>query len=131
MKLNFEKLLPQATLRIRIKKNDDKEIFAEDLLPNGIIIKPTRLKNTINLIGYKILLQPNGIFVEIEYLGNGNGYQNWMDAPYIIYKKTHWYKENNTYNNYMNAYKWNKWNSIIKNEKNPSNAQVQIMVLSK
>lgn len=129
--LNYEKLLPHATLRILLKKNDDKEVFEEDLLPNGIIIKPMRLKTTINLTGYKILLPPNGIFVEIEYLGDDNAYQNWMDAPYIIYKKTHKYKENNTYNNYMNAYKWNKWNSIIKNEKNPSNAQVQIKVLSK
>ena len=131
LKLNFEKLLPNATLRIRFKRNNDKEVFSEDLLPNGIIIKPTRLKTTINLTGYKILLPPNGIFVDIEYLGDGNVYQNWMDAPYIIYKKTQRYKDNNTYNNYMNAYKWNKWNSIIKNEKNPSNAQVQIIVLSK
>ncbi len=131
VKLNFDKLLPNASFRIRIKKNDNKDNFKDDLIPGGIVITPTKLRTKIDLLKFKIFIPENGFFVDIDYLGDGNNYMNWMDAPYIIYKKSHKYNESNTYTNYMDGYKWNQVNSILKNEQNPSNAQIQIKVLSK
>lgn len=131
VKLHFEKLIPNASFRVRFKKiNEDKSI-GDELLQGGVIIKPKKLKQIINLSEYKILLPKYGIFVFLDFLGDGKIYANRMSSPYIVYACTTNFNEYNTFNNFMDAYKWNKWNHIIRNEKNPSNVQIQIKVLHK
>lgn len=129
--LHFEKIVPNATFRVRLKKYDQNGTIGDDLLPNGILIKPTRQKTSVNLIDFKIPIYKYGIFVAIDYLGDGNFYEKWMDAPYNILRNTHKYVQYNTYSNFMDAYKWNKLSSLIRNENNPSNAQIQVEILYK
>lgn len=129
--LHFEKIVPNATFRIRLKKYDQNGDIGEDLLQNGILIKPMKKRTSVNLIDYKIPFYKYGVFVAVDYLGDGNAYEKWMNAPYNILKKTHKYDQYNTYSNFMDAYKWNKLSSQIRNENYPSNAQIEVEILYK
>lgn len=131
VKLHFYKLVPNASFRLRIKKINEDGTIGDELIPNGVVIIPKKLKPVISLIEYGIMLPKSGIFVVIDYLGDGSNYSNRILAPPIKYTCTTRYSEQNTYTNYMDAYKWNHWKTILRNEKNPPNVQIQIKVLHK
>ena len=129
VQLHFEKLVTNATFRLRIKKINKDQNIGEELLPEGIVIKPNSLKPIINLSEYDIPLTEYGVFVFIDYLGDGKNYSNRIYATPIKYALTNRHTGYNTFNNFMDAYKWNRWNVILRDEKNPQNAQIQIKVL--
>ncbi len=131
VRLHFEKILPNASFRIRIKKLQDDGSFGDDLLPNGIVFKPSKMKTTIDLLEYKLLFPKNGVFVDVMYLGDGSSYPDRMNSPHIMYRLTTRKPGFKTYTNLMDAYKWNRSSIIHPKEIYPQNAQIQITVLSK
>lgn len=130
VKLHFDKLLPDATFRVRLKEINNDGTWGSELIRDGVVIKPSKLREKIDLRAYSVLFPRAGVVVILDYLGDGKSYQSRMDARYCVYRLTKQHPEANTFANFMDSYHWAHWNTVLRNQQNPLNAQIQVDILS-
>jgi len=121
IRLHFDELVRNATFRIRVKKITEQGMPGEDILHNELIVQPHSLSLNLNIDSLNILFPLEGIFIGIDYVGDGNTYSSIMDAPPIKVRVTSKSSENNTFFNFMDKVDWIHY-------KNSRNIQTQITV---
>ncbi len=129
VKLHFDKLVPDVRFRLRLIEINNDGSFGNDLIPNGLIFKPTTLKSSISLTEYNVFLPVNGVLICVDNLGDGKVYSSRLDEPVTSIRMTQRLSKPLTYVNYRDT-KWGIWNVAFSGYK-ISNAQIQLTILTR